>query len=400
MLKKRIKLLCALLAAAGILTSAGTPAAANGGEPSVSAKAAVLMTADNSTVLYEKAAEEKLPMASTTKIMTALLTLEAAQAEDRQVKITDEMVRVEGSSMGLKPGNVVTLTALAQGMLLCSGNDAANAAAIAIAGSTEEFAKLMNQRAKQIGMKNTNFVTPSGLDDENHYTTAYDMALLGACAMENQRFREIASQKSMQVQFVEPDMKYTFGNHNRLLTAYEGCIGVKTGFTKKSGRCLVSCAERDGVRLVAVTLNAPDDWNDHKALLDYGFSTFPRQVLAEEGEELGRVPLQGSLLHMASVEARETVAYPLKQGEEVTMEVDLPDQAEAPVVQGEIAGSVRFLVGSRQVGQTYLVWSGSARRDVVKERPVDSPLDFLPQSTPPTYEEMLSLFSKAGTVSE
>lgn len=121
MLKKRIKLLCALLAAAGILTSAGTPAAANGGEPSVSAKAAVLMTADNSTVLYEKAAEEKLPMASTTKIMTALLTLEAAQAEDRQAKITDEMVRVEGSSMGLKPGNVVTLTALAQGMLLCSG---------------------------------------------------------------------------------------------------------------------------------------------------------------------------------------------------------------------------------------------------------------------------------------
>lgn len=153
MLKKRIKLLCALLAAAGILTSAGTPAAANGGELSVSAKAAVLMTADNSTVLYEKAAEEKLPMASTTKIMTALLTLEAAQAEDRQVKITDEMVRVEGSSMGLKPGNVVTLTALAQGMLLCSGNDAANAAAMAIAGSTEEFAKLMNQRAKQIGMK-------------------------------------------------------------------------------------------------------------------------------------------------------------------------------------------------------------------------------------------------------
>ena len=188
MLKKRIKLLCALLAAAGILTSAGTPAAANGGEPSVSAKAAVLMTADNSTVLYEKAAEEKLPMASTTKIMTALLTLEAAQAEDRQVKITDEMVRVEGSSMGLKPGNVVTLTALAQGMLLCSGNDAANAAAIAIAGSTEEFAKLMNQRAKQIVMKNTNFVTPSGLDDENHFTTAYDMALLGACAIENQRF--------------------------------------------------------------------------------------------------------------------------------------------------------------------------------------------------------------------
>ena len=348
MLKKRIKLLCALLAAAGILTSAGTPAAANGGEPSVSAKAAVLMTADNSTVLYEKAAEEKLPMASTTKIMTALLTLEAAQAEDRQVKITDEMVRVEGSSMGLKPGNVVTLTALAQGMLLCSGNDAANAAAIAIAGSTEEFAKLMNQRAKQIGMKNTNFVTPSGLDDENHYTTAYDMALLGACAMENQRFREIASQKSMQVQFVEPDMKYTF--------AYEGCIGVKTGFTKKSGRCLVSCAERDGVRLVAVTLNAPDDWNDHKAMLDYGFSKV-KQVSFDDTALGLQVPVVGGVRDSISVNGAFTAGASVLAEEESGIEkrIEVPAFLYAPVRKGQTVGKLTYEINGEVLASVDLL---------------------------------------------
>lgn len=356
MLKKRIKFLCALLAAVGILTSLGTPAAADGGEISVSAKAAVLMTADNSTVLYEKASEEKLPMASTTKIMTALLTLEAAQAEDRQVKITDEMVRVEGSSMGLKPGNVVTLTALAQGMLLCSGNDAANAAAIAIAGSPEEFSKLMNQRAKQIGMKNTSFVTPSGLDDENHYTTAYDMALLGACAMENQKFREIASQKSMQVQFIEPDLKYTFGNHNRLLTAYEGCIGVKTGFTKKSGRCLVSCAERDGVRLMAVTLNAPDDWNDHKAMLDYGFSKV-KQVSFDDTALGLQVPAVGGVRDSITVNAAFTANASVLAEEEskITKKFEIAGFLYAPVRKGQTVGKLTYEIDGRVLASVDLL---------------------------------------------
>lgn len=356
MLKKRIKFLCALLAAVGILTSLGTPAAADGGEISVSAKAAVLMTADNSTVLYEKASEEKLPMASTTKIMTALLTLEAAQAEDRQVKITDEMVRVEGSSMGLKPGNVVTLTALAQGMLLCSGNDAANAAAIAIAGSPEEFSKLMNQRAKQIGMKNTSFVTPSGLDDENHYTTAYDMALLGACAMENQKFREIASQKSMQVQFIEPDLKYTFGNHNQLLTAYEGCIGVKTGFTKKSGRCLVSCAERDGVRLMAVTLNAPDDWNDHKAMLDYGFSKV-KQVSFDDTALGLQVPAVGGVRDSITVNAAFTANASVLAEEEskITKKFEIAGFLYAPVRKGQTVGKLTYEIDGRVLASVDLL---------------------------------------------
>ena len=382
------------------LTLTGMPAlCVSGAEPAVSAQSCILMEAVTGEILYEKQAQEQRPMASTTKIMTTLLCLESGDL-DTEFPVDTDAIHVEGSSMGLVEGDIVTKRALCYGMLLPSGNDAAGAAAVKLAGNYAAFAEQMNQKAAELGMTQTHFVTPSGLHDDQHYSTAYDMALLTAAAMQNETFREICRQPSAKVCFGNPPYERWLTNSNKLLTMDETVVGVKTGFTDEAGRCLVSACVRNGIMLICVTLNDRDDWNDHTALLDYGFSTFPRQVLAEEGEELGRVPLQGSLLHMASVEARETVAYPLKQGEEVTMEVDLPDQAEAPVVQGEIAGSVRFLVGSRQVGQTYLVWSGSARRDVVKERPVDSPLDFLPQSTPPTYEEMLSLFSKAGTVSE
>lgn len=363
--------------------------------PAVSAASAVLMDAETGRVLYAHNEQEPRAIASTTKLMTALVAAEYLGGDlSETVEIKREWTGIEGTSLYLKPGETITLKTLLYGLLLHSGNDSAVALAGICGGEVETFVGWMNQRAQDLGMSNTHFSDPNGLGDENHYASALDMAKLGVACLQNPTVAEILSTRTITLEGRQ------LTNHNKLLWQYEGCTGMKTGYTRQAGRTLVSSAERNGQTLVCVTLNDRDDWNDHKALLDYGFSAFPRQVLAEEGEELGRVPLQGSLLHMASVEARETVAYPLKQGEEVTMEVDLPDQAEAPVVQGEIAGSVRFLVGSRQVGQTYLVWSGSARRDVVKERPVDSPLDFLPQSTPPTYEEMLSLFSKAGTVSE
>ena len=359
-----------------------------------SAGSAILMEAESGRVLYEQDADRPRLIASVTKLMTALVALESGHPLEEKVVIREEDTRTEGSSLYLRPGEELRLETLLYGLLLQSGNDAALAVARHCGGTVENFVAQMNLRAARLGMEHSRFANPSGLNAEGHCSTARDLALLARACLKNETLAAIAATRSVTLE------GRSFVNHNKLLLRYEGCVGLKTGYTEKAGRTLVSSAERNGQTLVCVTLNDRDDWNDHKALLDYGFSTFPRQVLAEEGEELGRVPLQGSLLHMASVEARETVAYPLKQGEEVTMEVDLPDQAEAPVVQGEIAGSVRFLVGSRQVGQTYLVWSGSARRDVVKERPVDSPLDFLPQSTPPTYEEMLSLFSKAGTVSE
>ncbi len=237
----------------------------------VSAQAAVLMCANNGNVLFSRNADKKLSMASTTKIMTSLLALEAA-IPDREITVTKEMVSVEGTSMGLMPGDSISMEELIYGMLLQSGNDAANSVAHVIGGGQEGFAKLMNSRADEIGMKNTNFVTASGLDDKEHYSTAYDMALLACECIGNPEFAEICSQKKATLTYGNPPYKRTLTNHNRLLWKYSDTVGIKTGFTKKSGRCLVSAAERNGVTLVAVTLNAPDDWNDHISMFEYGFS--------------------------------------------------------------------------------------------------------------------------------
>lgn len=237
----------------------------------VSAESAVLMCADNGEILFSRNADRRLSMASTTKIMTSLIALESATPE-KEIVVTKEMVSVEGTSMGLMPGDSVSLLELVYGMLLQSGNDAANTVAYVLGGSQEGFSKLMNERAREIGMENTNFVTASGLDDENHYSTAYDMALLAAECLKNPEFAEICSQKKAKLTYGNPPYARTLTNHNKLLWKYSDSVGIKTGFTKKSGRCLVSAAKRNGVTLIAVTLNAPDDWNDHISMFEYGFS--------------------------------------------------------------------------------------------------------------------------------
>lgn len=238
---------------------------------STSAKSAILINADTLSVLYSQNADCRLSMASTTKIMTGLLLAEENTPE-KTIKTTKEMVYVEGTNMGLKVGDNVTYQALLYGLLLLSGNDAANTVALSLSPDFVSFASLMNRRAQKIGMKNTNFVTPSGLDNENHYTTAYDMALLTATALKNELFSKTVSTKEITIDIDGQGNKRTFSNHNKLLRIYDGAIGVKTGFTKKSGRCLVSAAQRDGVTLIVVTLNDPDDWDDHQDLFDYGFS--------------------------------------------------------------------------------------------------------------------------------
>ena len=243
---------------------------ANAVELSLSAKSAILINALTNEVIYEKNAYEKRGMASTTKIMTALLTIERGNLHKTYVA-KDEDVRIEGTSIGLKEGDRITLETLVQGMLLESGNDAANVSARVIGKSRKKFVSLMNQKAKEIGMENTCFKNPSGLTEEGHFSTAYDMALLGSFAIKNKQFRDICSQSSIRVSYGNPEYQRTFKNHNKLLNSVEGAFGIKTGFTKASGRCLVSAAERDGVTLVAVTLSAPDDWNDHKKLFEYGF---------------------------------------------------------------------------------------------------------------------------------
>lgn len=249
---------------------------------SLSASSAVLIDADSASVVYEKEPYKKMPMASTTKIMTAICAIENTNT-NMPLTVPDEAVGIEGSSVYLEKGEVITIKELLYAMMLNSGNDAATALAIAVSGSVEEFCNLMNRTAKNIGAKNTNFTNPSGLYDENHYTTAYDLALITSYALKNPLFAEIVATKVKKVSKGTDDSRY-LKNHNRLLWQYEGCTGVKTGFTKKCGRCLVSSAKIDGLGFIAVTLNAPDDWRDHTAMLDYGFKNTVKKTVAAEGE--------------------------------------------------------------------------------------------------------------------
>lgn len=348
--KKRKAAVLAALAAWVLLGPFGFGVSAAKAEaPGVSAQSAVLISAGDGAVVFEKNAHERLAMASTTKIMTALLTLEeAARSGDPALEITGEMVRVEGSSMGLQAGNRLTLTNLTAGMLLASGNDAANSAALYLGGSQEAFADQMNARAQEIGMTDTHFVTPSGLDDEEHYSTAYDMALLAREALRNPEFARIAGSASLQVEFLEPAQKVTYSNHNKLLRLYEGCIGVKTGFTKKAGRCLVSAARREDTVLIAVTLNAPDDWDDHMAMLDYGFQRV--KTLSLEGGELpDALALAGG--GEVSLRAGEGISLTLaaEEAEAVTRRVLLPKFLYAPVEEGDRVGRVQYLAGGQEI---------------------------------------------------
>lgn len=244
-----------------------TPAVAEALE--VSATAAVLMDADMGQVLYEKNGDRQMLIASTTKIMTALVVLEHAAPDDVITVTPDHMA--EGSSMYLRAGETVRVEELLYGLLLCSGNDAA-LALTECAGGLTPFVALMNEKAAALGMAHTSFANPNGLDADGHYSTARDMAVLAAAAVENPTFRRICSSRSVTIG------QRTMENHNRLLRQMEGCIGLKTGYTRAAGRTLVSCTERDGCRLVAVTLQDSNDWADHAALYDYGFRlTAPRR---------------------------------------------------------------------------------------------------------------------------
>ena len=311
----------------------------------LSAECAALMCAETGNLLFSKNAYEKHSMASTTKIMTALLAVEEYTPE-REIKVISSMLGVEGTSMWLLPGDTVTLRGLVYGMLLQSGNDAANVSAITLGGSAQDFAHMMNHRAKEIGMKNTNFVTPSGLDDPDHYSTAYDMALLGCEAVKNTEFLSICSQKSAVVYYGNPPYRRTLYNHNRLLSGYDGAVGIKTGFTKKSGRCLVSCAQRDGVTLDAVTLNAPDDWQDHRKMLDYGFSVVQRTEADYPDEDLC-LPVVGGMADSVSLSCGEVRIG----GETDAVEAVLlsPRFLYAPVKAGQVVGEVRFMKDGKTI---------------------------------------------------
>ena len=317
--------------------------------PEVSAKAAVVYNGATGEVIYEKSADERLPMASTTKIMSALIVLEQNGLDDRFI-VDSEAVKTEGSSMGLQEGDEVSLRDLACGMLLPSGNDAANAAAVRVSGSVEKFVALMNERAKLMGLADTHFVTPSGLDDytDEHYSTAMDMAMLASQAMQNTNFREICGLKKVQLSFGHPPFERWLINTNKLLDR-EGITGIKTGFTDKARRCLVSSCMREGCELICVTLNDPDDWNDHMKLYGYAFSKVqPRRISPPESKvrinsaDGGELVCEVPNLIMSMTE---------KAAQRVTEKVYIPQFVYAPVEKDEAVGKVVYELDGREIAE-------------------------------------------------
>lgn len=329
-MKKAALLLAAILL---LMHPAAAACLVTGEAYGVGAAAAIVMEAESGEVLFAQEIHRQLPMASTTKIMTALLTLEQPNLQ-QEFTVDETAIRVEGSSMGLRQGDTVTLYALAVGMLLASGNDAAGAASL--------------------GMNNTHFVTPSGLDAEEHYSTAYDMALLARAALQNPLFAGIAASRRMTVSYGQPPYARSLLNHNRLLSLYGDAIGVKTGFTKKAGRCLVSAAEKDGVRLICVTLNCPDDWNTHAALYQRYFALTESRPLTLEAPILPVVGGQKAALQTVLV-GQPTYTAIRGREEGITVTVYLNRGfCYAPVEAGQPLGQVVWRRGDHVIGTAVL----------------------------------------------
>ena len=346
-MKKIVIILMLLLSMFFITIPAGAQ------ELSVSAKSAIVICADTKDIVFSKNINTKLSMASTTKIMTGLILAEQKDLT-KTVTVSDKMVAVEGSSMGLRAGDVITYLDLLYGLMLASGNDAANTIAVTLGGSIEGFAKLMNNKAKEIGLKNTNFVTPSGLDHEQHYTTAYDLAVLTAYALENKVFSEVCSTYIKTISFGNPKTEHTYKNHNRLLNSYNGMIGVKTGFTKKSGRCLVTAAQRNGITLNSVTLSAPDDWNDHENMLNFAFEKVEKlSVKANIPESLPVI--SGDCDRVKISAASKSFALCEENLNKIKMQVFLPKFLYSEISAGEKIGCVLYYLNGKCIGNTNII---------------------------------------------
>ncbi|MCM1529360.1 MAG: D-alanyl-D-alanine carboxypeptidase [Alistipes sp.] len=339
--------------------------------PEISAKAAVVISADTGEVVFAENADTKLPMASTTKIMTTLLCIESGGL-DVPFTVDSDAIRVEGSSMGLQEGDIVTKYDLCCGMLLPSGNDGANAAAVAIAGSIEAFAELMNDRAAEMGLSKTFFVTPSGLEGEGHGSSARDMAVLAAEALKNETFREICSSETIKLEYGNPPYARWLKNTNKLLSLYSGTYGVKTGFTDEAGRCLVSACQRDGKSLVCVTLNAPDDWNDHMALYD---SCFPLvSSIAPDIPQNISVELAGAAedtLRLKAADDIEALTVYGISGDDLEYTVAAPPFVYAPVAKGEEAAELIISCNDREIRRIPLYAADSA--EYAEKRSAEKP---------------------------
>ena len=317
-----------------------------------SAASAVVIDAASGEILFEKDIYTERSMASTTKIMTSLI--------DSIVNITAEMADTEGTALGLREGDTISLYDLVVGMLLASGNDAANATAIFIAGSFEGFAAMMNERARQIGMNHTLFVSPSGLDGGNHHSCAYDMALLTAQALKNDIFASVCKARSMEI--TVSGKKQTLYNHNKLLYQIDGCIGVKTGFTSKAGRCLISAVRKNGNTMICVTLNDGDDWNDHKKL----YSQCEKLYKEKKVYSVVEVNIVGGVKNVLTAEYEKEIRVVNPQL--ITVEVYHFPFIYAPVTKGDEIGIVIIKYKEKEIARAPAIAGESVEYYAEQER--------------------------------
>ena len=333
-----------------------------------SAQSAVVIDGDKGIAVYEKDAHTRRGMASTTKIMTAIVAIESCPL-DKIIKINDAAVGVEGSSIYLKRGEKLTMKELLYALLLQSANDAAAAIAYEVGGSIEGFAQMMNDKSDELGLKDTHFTNPHGLYDEDHYTTAYELALITKHALNDPTFREIVSTKKTIIPLNNGEGSRVLVNHNKMLNTYTGAIGVKTGFTKKTGRCLVSAAENDGTTVIAVTLNAPSDWSDHTKMLDLGFENVKTVRLASKDQYNCKVAVVGGNCEYITVTNKGELKYTcLTKDLNVTSEIIMDHFLFAPIKKNEVVGHVVFYNSGEEIGRVELVSQDSIDKKIIKKK--------------------------------
>lgn len=353
-IRKTLSLILAFFLGLGVFILPANAEEAVANFPSLSAQSALLMEAQSGAVAYEKNAHKRLPMASTTKIMTALVALELA-SPSTVISVDERAVGIEGSSIYLCAGEKLTLEELLYALMLESANDAAVAIAIGLSGSEEAFVDEMNSKATSLGLSDTHFANPHGLDAEAHYTTAYELALITREALQNPLFKTIVSTRKATIPHPNTDAVRLLVNHNKMLRLYDGCIGVKTGYTQKSGRCLVSAAEQNGVAMIAVTIDSPDDWNDHTKLLDFGFSNYRSVELSPADFQLC-LPVVGGKEAYVMLGVAQSISAILPSGVGVIEQtVECPRYLFSPVKEGDVCGQMLFFCDTENDGTKELI---------------------------------------------
>jgi len=315
----------------------------------ISARSAVLYCSDNSEFVFEKDADTAVPMASLTKVMTALVVLDRSDPQS-VVEIPSEACGIEGSSVYLTAGEKLTVGDLLYALMLESANDAAVALALSVSDSVSDFAELMNRKAEELSLTSTHFTNPHGLDDEDHYSSARDLALLFDYALRNEDFAKIVSTYKYSIPYGDDPDGRSLVNHNRLLNSCEGCIGGKTGYTKRTGRCLVSACRRKDITLICVTLNDTDDWADHRDMFDYGFSILDRYTLVNEGTFVGMHLISGTSDTVRGKISTFEAVLTKDQYNSLNPVYRLKRFYYAPVNNGDVLGSLVWYCEDKLIG--------------------------------------------------